>query len=521
MLRTRVSRYRLAIASLLVGPALISGCTAAASKTADNTSSSAVANGGTLVIAQNTDAQPNSFLSPALGNILTEYAVFETLTLSDVKTGKPRPVLAQSWTLAPDGKGMVINLRHDVTFHDGRKMTSADVVYTLKQMQDPAVDPQGVPLASQISAIKAQGDYQVALRFSRSLPNIFDLFDIMPIVEPTTFGQIASGKKVIGTGPFEWSSWTPGSEIVLQKYPKYRDAKDIHLDKIEIDVITDPTALLAAIKSGRVQSVSGLTPLDARTLGNEAGYKLFYDNSGGSSLPLAFDVRKAPFNNPTVRQAVQYAIDRKRVLAQVEGGLGHAVDLPWKTTDPGFDQSQFNRYPYDPSKAKTLLAQAGVKAGTSFTLVTPNYPESVSVVQIIKNDLAAVGLDAKVQVITGTDYDDRISKGDMGAAAFLMRNGGAFSPATKLEVRPELRATNNVEHFSSPAYTKAVQDVTDAVSPQQQSDSMKALNDYFLDQAFCVSVVVRPSLWVRKTKVDGIGLTAYGFADLTRAYLTK
>ena len=513
-------RGRRIVAGLAVGGVLLTAaCTNAAKDATQSGTSGPPVAGGTLAVAQSSDATPSSFLSPALGNILTEYSVFETLTLIDPNTGQPKPVLATSWKIAPDGLSMSIQLRHGVTFHSGKTMTSADVIYTIQQMQNPAVSPQGVLLAKQISSVKATGDYEVDLTFKRPMPNIFDLFDIMPIVNKDNFSQISAGKVVDGTGPFVWKSWIPGSEIVLQKYAQYRNAKDIRLNSIDIDIITDPTAELAAIQSGRVQYAVGLSPLNARSLGQQSGYAGL--QTGGAAFPVCFNVTQAPFDNKLVRQAVQYAIDRQRIVQQVEGGLGQATDLPWKTVTAGYDQSQGTQYTYDPNKAKQLLAQAGVKSGTSFTMVALNTPEVTGMAQIIKNNLAAVGLNATIQALSDTDFNARVASTDMGAPAFLMQNSNAFSPATQVQIRPELRATGNVEHFQSPEYTKLVNALTSAVSPDAQKKALYNYNQYFLDQAFCLPEVTRQTLSVRSTQVDGIAGTWYGFLDLNNSYLVK
>jgi peptide/nickel transport system substrate-binding protein len=535
---TRASRRILA--SLAVAGCLVTtACTSAAPKSGSPTSagsssttggassapaSSAQASsqgktGGTLVVAQSVDASPKSFLSPALGNILTEYSVFETLTLTDVDTGQPKPVLAKSWTTSSDGLQMAIQLRDDVTFHDGRKMTSADVLYTLQQVQDPAVSPQGAPLASNIASMKANGDYEVDLTFKKPMPNVFDLFEIMPIVDKNTFANIGAGKVVNGTGPYMWKSWTPGGEIVLQKYPQYRDAAHTALDTIDINIITDPTAELAALQSGRVQYAFGLTALNATTLAKQSGYALL--KTGGASFPICFNTTTAPFDNKSVRQAVQYAIDRDRIVAQAESGEATATDLPWKATTLGLDPSQSTQYTYQPDKAKQLLAAAGVKSGTSFNMVTLNTPEVVAIMQIIKNNLAAVGLNANVQALSDSDFNERVSKVDMGAPVFLLQAGSAFSPVTQVQIRPELLASGNTEHFQTAEYTSLVNALTSAVSPSQEQTALHAYAAYYLDQAFCVPVVSRQTLSVRSTSVDGIVGTSYGFINLSNAYLTK
>ncbi|HEX6355672.1 ABC transporter substrate-binding protein [Actinophytocola sp.] len=510
-------RRRLVVATALGAVLMAAGCTSAVDQADQAKANASAKEGGTLTVAQANDAQPESFLSPALGNITAQYAVFETLTQIDTKTGEPKGVLAKSWTMAPDYKSMDLELRDDVTFHSGRKMTSADVIYTIQQVQNPANTVGTRFIAEQIASATADGDHGVKLTFKRALPNVFDLFEIMPIVDQETFANYKDGKQVVGTGRFTWQSWTPGGKLELAKYPGYRDAKNTHLDKIEIQVITDPTAELAAVRSGRVQYAMSLSTLDTRTLSGEPGYALV--KSGGAAQELGFDVTQAPFDNELVRQAVHYAIDRDRIVDQVEGGQAEATALPWKTSTPGYDAKQGERYTYQPEKAKQLLAQAGVN-GASFSVVVPDIPESVAIFEIVQNNLKEVGLNATAQVVSTTDYDQRIAQRNLGAPAFLMRCSNALSPASAVVSRPELVADKNNSHFTSPEYTKVVDALTGALTDDAQKQALANYNDYFLDQAFALPVLTRSTLSVRSAKVDGITSTIQGFINLDTAYLT-
>ncbi len=513
----RALRWRL-IAIVAAGAALlVTSCSAAGQRGSSGTSATP-RDGGTLVVAQANDAQPGSVLSPALGNIVSQYAVFETLTLLAVDTGQPEGVLAQSWTMAPDSTGMDIRLRDDVTFHTGRKMTSADVLYTIQQVKDPANTVGSRFLADQIADAQPDGDYGVKLTFTRPLPNVFDLFEIMPIVDKDTFAGYKDGRQLIGTGRFTWKSWTPGGEIVLEKYAGHRDAANTRLDRIEIDIIKDPTAILAAVRSGRVQYATSLSALDASTLGRQNGYTLV--QSGGAAITLGIDVTKAPFDNKTVRQALHYAIDRSRIVDQVEGGAAEATALPWKKATPGYDAAQGAQYGYEPDRAKQMIAEAGA-TGAGFDVVVPDLAESTAIFEIVQNNLAAVGLNARAQVISTSEYDQRIAKRDMGAPVFLMRNSNGFSPASALVSRPELVARNNVSRFTSPEYTGAVDAVAGALTDADRQGALRDYNAYALDQAFNLNIVTRPSLTVRTAGFDGVRPTFQGFLDVSSAYLTQ
>jgi len=513
--RLRLAALGLAALSLIT----VSACSSAVSENgggAKSNPASAPQDGGTLVVAQSSDADPSALLNTSVGNILSEYSVFETLT--QIRDGQPHGVLAQSWKLSSDGKSMDIKLRSGVTFHSGAPLTSKDVIYTIKKVQDPASAAANLAIAAQITGMKALNDTELTLTFAKPLPNIFDLFETMPIVNPALYDQYKAGKVVDGTGPFEWTSWTPNGRLVLTKYAKYRDAADIHLNKIEINIITDPTAIVSAIRSGRVEYGTGLAALDSYRLSKESGYNLI--TSGGSAIPLGFDTTKAPFNDKRVRQAVQYAIDRDRINQQVESGQATPTSLPWRESTVGYDQAQSSHYAHDVTKAKDLLKEAGVSNAT-FDMVSLDTPEATGIFQIVKNDLEEIGLHAKAKPLSATDYDARLAKGDMGAPAFLMMASNGLSPASAVVSRPELKADGNPEHFKQPEYTKLVNDVTTAVGTSAQTKALHAWNDYFLDQAFAVPLVIRPTMTVSTSAVHGITSTQMGFIDLNHAWLDK
>ncbi|MFB6671871.1 ABC transporter substrate-binding protein [Streptomyces sp. NPDC056390] len=474
--------------------------------------------GGTLVAAQVQDPDPGSLLKTSVGNILTTYSVLETLTTIDPDTGRVRGVLAKSWKLAPDGRSMDLSLRDDVTFHSGARFDAHDVVFTLKKVQDPATGAANQSIASAITGMKIVSDDELKLTFSKVLPNVFDLFETMPILNPATYTKYAAGTTVDGTGPFEWKSWTPGAKLELAKYARYRGADKIRLDRIEINIISDPTAMVSAIRSGRVQYGTGMGALDAYSLSRQPGYQLI--TTGGSAIPLAFDTSQKPFDDKLVRQAVQYALDRKRIVQQVESHQGAAASLPWRDTTLGYDKGQASHYTYDPDRARRLLAEAGVREA-SFKMVTLNTPEAMGIFQIVRNNLEAVGLHATAESLSATEYDTRLAAGDMGAPVFLMLAANGLSPASAVVSRPELLASGNPQGFGTQRYTDLVRGVTSAAGATAQSRALRAYNDYFLDQAFAVPLVIRPSMSVATRAVHGITDTQMGFINLNDVWLSK
>ncbi|WP_434740591.1 ABC transporter substrate-binding protein [Micromonospora sp. SH-82] len=446
-----------------------------------------------------------------------QYSVFETVTRIDPENGEIRGVLAESWTPNADMTGLDIKLREDVTFHSGRKMTSADVVFSFEQVKDPANAARTRAIADHVTSFAADGDHGLKLTFARPLPNIFDLFEIMPVIDRETFDDYAAGETVVGTGRFTWVSWTPDASIVLEKYADHWDAAGTRLDRIESLVIKDPTALAAALRSGRVVAASGLPFLDSRSLADGQGYSLV--RSGGSSLALGFDVTRAPFEKKELRQAVHYAIDRNRISEQIHGGLAQVTSLPWREGTAGYDVKQGEHYNFDQEKARQLIAAAGAQ-GTEFEMVVPDIPESIAIFEIVQNNLSQVGLTAKSRIISVADYDQRMGEANIGAPAILMRNGNSFSPASALATRAELRATNNLFKYDTTEYTTLANAVTNAANPEENAKALTEFNAYFLEQAIVPTLVNRPGLMAHSDRVGGIVPTAQGFLDVSNAYLT-
>jgi len=148
-------------------------------------------------------------------------------------------------------------------------------------------------------------------------------------------------------------------------------------------------------------------------------------------------------------------------------------------------------------------------------------PEPAAIFQIVKNNLAAIGLNAKPVILTLPEYEEKLATRSFDAAAVLMQAGNGLSPASAVVARPELMADNNVTKFQSPEYTKLVHAVTDATVTADQEKALHDFDDYFVDQAFAVPLVIRPTQTVRSDSLNGLKATQMGFLYLAEAWLSK
>lgn len=475
------------------------------------------ARGGSIVISQTADAQPRNILVGRAGNHPWIKNVFETLTRNNPETFQPDAVLAKSWTLADDKKSMEIQLRDDVLFHTGRQMTAADVKYTLEVAADPKTAAQTGFIAREIASVEVTGDYALQLTFKSALPNIFDLFEEAHVIDKETYDKREDGSQVIGTGPFKFSTWTPGASIVLVRNEAYRNPELPYLDQIEYAVIPDSTAAISALRSRRTSLAYGLDQRDLIEFANNPQFVI--KTGGGNMFPLGVDVAKAPFDKKEVRQAIGFAVDRKRINGQIFDGSGTPTPLFWGVGSPGYDENLVSAYAYDPDKARALIEAAGAK-GAAIKLTVPSIPSSKSTVEIIQNNLRDVGLVPEVTVLDVPEFDKRQIAGNLGDAFLLIHGQVGFSTPTLIGSLPSLRK-GNPSGFWTDEYVALQSKVKDAKSPEESAAAIQALSAYMIDEAFALMIVQAPSQQIMATNLRGVQISVRAQLLLAEAHVAE
>lgn len=503
------------VVGLLLTTIVLSGCTSALNKPSSQTSGPI--RGGTLAVAVTPDAQPGAVLGGYESNWPWLSNVFETLVRLDPKTREPKPLLATKWKVASDGLSIAITLRDDVTFQTGRKMTADDVKFSLEKAAQPASLSIVGFIARQFTAINVTSPTTLTITFAKPLSNVFDFFSQTSIIDKETFAGLASGSQVIGTGPYKFTNWKPGASYTLQRYTGYRDKSAANFDTIRYDVITNSTAEIAAVRSGRDQIAYGLATTDTQGFANNKQYRVM--GRGGTIFPMGMNVTVAPFNNKEVRQAVGYAIDRQRINQQVFQGTGTVTDLFWGPNDPGYSKKLADQYTYDPAKAKKMIQDAGA-AGTQVPVVYMSTPIMNSVYQIFANNLTAIGLKPSAVPLDSPTFISRQIKGDLGPMFLGTHGQVGRAPSTLIDSLPTLRKGNPSQFWSS-EYEQLRNNLLAATSTKASADALQALSAYMLDQAFVMAILQAPKQIVVSSKVQGLQFGPSGELYAEHAYLTK
>jgi peptide/nickel transport system substrate-binding protein len=469
--------------------------------------------GGVVTVATSGDPKPQLVLAGNQANWSWQMGVFETLTLLD-ENGAPQPLLASAWSLADDGLSIDITLQEGVTFHSGRPMTTEDVKFSIEASMDPLYGSQLAGVAKEFTAIELKSDTEMTIEFARPLANVFDYFEITSIIDSETAAGLADGSQVIGTGPFVWDAWSPGTSLTLVRNEDYWGEK-AYLDGIEVAVITDQTALVNAVRSGRAQYVIGLSGIDVAAFKEDPEFEVL--QTTGSVYPLGMNVEIAPFDQVEVRQAVNFAIDRERIIDQVFGGSAQVSQQFWAPSAIGYDPDLNDTYSYDPEKAQQMLEDAGA-VGTEFEITVIPFPANISAAEIVRNNLEAVGLKPTVKTLELADFLAKQTEQDLGPM-FMLLHGLGFSPPTLLNGFPSLRPTNP-SRFASPEYD-ALRAAVQSSSEDEIAAATQDIAAYIAEQAWSLPLVYAPGEVVMAPNLEGVKPSARAYADFKSAFLAE
>ncbi len=334
--------------------------------------------------------------------------VFEGLVRID-RNGNIVPALASMWETSGDGLTWTFTLQEGVTFHNGDPLTPADVVAALKRAADPESGHTHPEYYEAIKNVKAEGNTVV---LSLSKPTSSLLYNLARpdsiIYQAGTTETQAS--EPVGTGPFKFAQWVRGSEVRLTKFDNYYGTP-AYLDAVTFRIIEDTNAQLAALQAGDLDMVGvALSPENAIQLQDDPNIKVT-EGSATTEITVALNNTREPLNNPLVRQAITHAIDKQTIVEGAMFGYGTVIGTHASPIEPYYED--LNPYPYDPEKAKALLAEAGYADGLTLDFELPPYPFEKRTGEVIAQQLSEVGINVNLTNVEWTTWLERIfSAGD-------------------------------------------------------------------------------------------------------------
>jgi peptide/nickel transport system substrate-binding protein len=360
--------------------ALMSGALAGLTVGGNARAQSTPKRGGTLRISAPTN--PSS-LDPATGGAGSDHAflftMYDTLTEWEFETLKPKPGLAESWSF-PDPTTFVLNVRPGVTFHDGTPLDAEAVKFNLERNKSDPKSNIKADLAT-VASVEVSGPMQVTLKLNTpdaALPGILaDRAGMM--VSPAALKASATGnvtRTPVGAGAYAFVSWADGERIVVKRNEKYWKASRPYPDGIEFAIISELTTGVRSVTAGQNDLIYQLPPRQKAVVERSNNLKVV----NGPTL-YVFQVfvnwAKPPFDDIRVRKAFNFAIDREAFVKAALAGLAEPAYMNLPKSHWAYDKSVAELYPYDPDKARKLLAEAGFKEGTPIEI--GGYPDQDAV----------------------------------------------------------------------------------------------------------------------------------------------
>ncbi len=332
------------------------------------------------------------------------------------KDWNPEAYLAESWSFQDDGRSLLLKIRAGATFHDGKPITSEDVAFSIMTIK--ANHPFQAMFAP-VERVDTPTPQIAIIRMSQPHPALLLAMapPFCPIIPKHVFGDGADVKThpknnlPVGSGPYKVVSFNPREAIVLERYPGYFFKDRPAFERVIFRIITDNAAQALALEKGEVDLLPGSVTLSQFSQLAKAKDVVLSRKGGEAIGPLgwlAFNLKRKPFDDVRVRQAIAHAIDKDFIVKALHQGNTKVATGPIAPGSP-FYSDKVERYPLDLKKAAALLDAAGLKpdgSGKRFAMTVdflPNTPDnSQTIAEYLRPQLKKIGIEVTVR--TSPDF---------------------------------------------------------------------------------------------------------------------
>jgi peptide/nickel transport system substrate-binding protein len=449
-------------------------------------------------------------------------AIYAPLLRSDPATGELSPGIATKWETSADGLTLTLILQKGLKFQDDSPLNAETAVESLNQCVK--LGNQTVPGLKDVSA---QGDDTLVFSLESPLAGLVDLLGsrLGMLASPVAREKegAAFGSKPVGAGPYKLTDFVPGSSVKLTRWDGYKEAgaSKGKAAAINVSIITDPSAQVAALTGGQADYGYRLEPTVVASIKDQPNLKVSTE-IGVSIADLNIDRSQGPLQNEKVRQAVSYAIDRKALAETGSDGLSDVGAVqPYPPGHPYHFDDMDDAYKYDPKKAKQLLAEAGYPNGLTLRGVSLDGSNFQDTGVIVSQQLAQVGIKVTFEAkalpgATKSFYTDHQYD--------IFSTGMNSGPDWMTIYRRLLTTTSsgNAGKAPIPDGDAAVEALNRATSDDELKDALRQANKVLQEQLPIVPLFYTPYVAAWSDRVTG-GDKAFavnGEADLTALGVT-
>ncbi|WP_227317294.1 ABC transporter substrate-binding protein [Cedecea davisae] len=498
------------------------------------------------------EASPESF-NPQIASsgpsfVASSQTLYNRLIDFNPSDNTPIPSLATEWKISPDGKTYTFTLRQGVKFNSNkffkptRDFNADDVVFSVMRQKD-ANNPyhkvsqanyeyfNDVGLDKLIVDVKKLDDYHV--QFTLSEPNAafladwgMDFASILSAEYADTMLKAGTPEHVdnnpIGTGPYALQDYKIDSVIRYVANPNYWKG-EVPTKHLIFSITPNVQTRLAKLQKNECQIIPAPSPVQFDAI--KADKNLALHSIDGLNVGyLAFNTGKKPFDNALVRQALNYAVDKKAIVNAVFMGSGTVAKSPIPPTMLGYDKD-LKDYDYNPEKAKALLKQAGLEKGFdtdlwSMPVQRPYNPNSRRIAEMIQSDWAKVGVNAKIVTYEWGEYLAGMRKGEHSSALFgwMSDNGDPDNFADTLLGCDSVASGSNVARWCDKNYDALVQKAKLTSDPAARAKLYVQAQQVYYQQAPWIALANGKTFYVTRSNVSGYSVSLAG-SDFSKAKL--
>jgi peptide/nickel transport system substrate-binding protein len=425
------------------------------------------------------------------------------------------PWLATSWESADGGKSLILTLRDNVKMHDGNILKAEDVRYSIERFRKLAI---GRAALNMVTAVTVVDDRRVKLTtqapFSPLLRTLaYPGLSMYSKAAIEKYGDDEFRNHVAGPGPYRVTEFKAGDKMVLTAFDQYWAGKPA-IKTITFRMMPEMSARILALESGDVDLIDAISPQETDRLVKDSKLQIVNPPSAGF-VRIYVNMQKGPLTDKRLRQAVAYAIDREAIVKSLFRGR---AEVARSLAPPGVFgyTGDYDVYKYNPAKARELLKQAGV-TNLKFTLLhSPGrFLLSTEVVETIKANLAAVGIDMTIQNLewgafssaTSTKLED--TKMEASLSWWRSINGDADSAIADFATK-FFPPGNNTSFFSNAQYDKLYDQEQAETNQARREQQLKEMQKILMEEMPAVPLYRQPNLWVA-----GAGLTNFEISPLS------
>ena len=455
---------------------------------------------GVLVVGQ--IAEPKS-LDPHAVTAVNDFRilmnVYDGLVRYKDGTLEVEPALAESWTISDDGTTYTFDLRDGVSFHDGSALTAEAVKFNFDRMLDenhPYHDTGPFPLSfffgsiDSVTAVDADTvTFKLKEPYAPFLSNL--AYPTGLIVSPEAVKQHGKdfGRNPSGTGPFRFAEWESNAKVVVLRNEDYWGGAPA-LEAVVFRPITDANTRVAEMLSGGIDLMVEVPPDSVATFAGDGSYQV-HEQAGPHVWFLIFNVKEGPLADKKVRQAVNYAINKKALVENVLQGTAEVAAGP---TPPAFSwayNDALSPYPYDPEKAKALIKEAGHEGAEMTFYVTEGGSGMLDPVPMgaaIQADLAKVGLKVEIETYEWNTFLGKVNPGlegkaDMAEMAWMTNDPDTLPYlALRSEAWPDKGGFNS-GYYSNPKVDELLEKARTSTDQDERAALYKEMQEIVQDDA--------------------------------------